>query len=149
VTTLVLKELITTLEQDINFNLNVRYNIGALIPYIYMHNAPAGTFTIELIKSSVTIFSNTFTSVDLKASLGTTDNYAHVFYPIVPTDTVQIERGIYTVKLSSSGYTYNSSSFLGWCQQYVNIQGTLDYVPANYSENPLSIRVKTYKEGIK
>jgi len=144
-TTLVVTDLVTDLEQDVRFNLNTRCNVAALYPYLLMFNSPAGTFEFELIKSSVTIFSKTFTSADIKTSLSTSNNYAHVFYPIIPTNPIQIEKGLYTIKISASGYTATSSSYLGWIQQYEHIQTDLDYTPANDSENPVSIRIKEYE----
>lgn len=144
-TTLLVDKLGTSLEQNITVTGTERVHIAAFIPYLYVFNIPAGTFTFQLIKSSVTIFSQSFTVADIKTSLGTTNNYMHCFYPIIPTSLVQMASGIYTVKISSSGYAATESSYLGWIRQHENIQNGLEYVPTSDRQNPLAIRIKTYK----
>jgi hypothetical protein len=143
--TLLVDKIGTSLQQDITVTGNDRIHIGAFIPYLYVYNSPAGTFTFELIKSSITIFSQTFTSADIKTSLSTTNNYIHTFYPIVPSVLVQMSEGNYTVKISSSGYSPTEASYLGWIRQHENIQNGIDYTPTNDRQNPLAIRIKLYK----
>lgn len=145
--TLLVQELTTELSQELRYSLSKRCQIGAFIPYLYMHNAPAGTFIIDLLNSDDDIImSKSFTCSDIKTSLSTSDNYAHVFYPIIPTSPIQIEYGTYTIKLSASGYTYSSGSYLGWIQQFENIQNIMDYVPADSTENSLALRIKEWHE---
>lgn len=137
------------LEQEIRLERSDRYHIGALSPYIYMHNSPSGTFTITLKRGIETIFSKSFTSAEIKTALGTTNNYAHVFYPIIPDNPIQLESGLYTVVLSSSGYSKTISSFLGWIRQHEDLNNTLDYVPDSDFQNPFAIRLKILDRGIK
>ncbi len=144
-TTLLVDKLGTSLEQNITVTGTERVHIAAFIPYIYVYNNPAGTFTFQLIKSSVVIFSQSFTSADIKTSVGTANNYIHSFYPIVPTVLVQMLAGNYTVKITSSGYTATEASYLGWIRQHENIQNEIDYTPTSDRKNPLAIRIKTYK----
>lgn len=146
---LVVEELVSTnLEQEIRLERSSRYHVGAISPYIYMHNAPSGTFTITLKRGVETIFAKSFTCADIKTALGTLNNYAHVFYPIIPDAPVQLESDLYTVVLSSSGYTMNASSFLGWIRQHEDLNNILDYVPTADYENPFSIRLKILDRGI-
>ena len=143
--TLLVQQLETELSQEIRYSSSTRCNIAALIPYIYLHNAPDGTFTFDLLNSDdEVVFSQDFDSADIKASIPTTNNYAHVFYPIVPNNPIQIESGLYTIKLSASGYSPSSTSYLGWIQQFENLQLPMEYVPANDTEKPLAIRIKQY-----
>ena len=144
-TTLLVDKLGTSLEQNITVTGNDRVHIAAFSPYLYVYNSPSGTFTFQLIKSSVVIFSQSFTVADIKTSLGTANNYVHVFYPIVPTVLVQMLEGNYTVKITSSGYTATEASYLGWIRQHENIQNGIDYTPTSDRKNPLAIRVKIYK----
>jgi len=147
-TTLVSQTLETELVQEIRFNLSTRLHLGAMIPYLFMFNSPDGVFTFNLLKGVQTIFSKSFTCADIRASLSTMDDYAHVFYPIIPDDLIQIENGLYTFKLTASGYTNTQASFLGWIQQHENIQNEMDYIPKNDEANSFAIRFKEYKEGI-
>lgn len=146
--TLLVQTLETELSQVYEFTMDKRQEIVAIIPYLYVHNAPAGTFTLSLITNSETVFSQTFTSQDVLDSLETTDDYARVFFPIVPLVHIQLERGEFTIKLSSTGYTNTSSSFLGWIQQHEDLNNELSYTPSGDDQNPLALRLKIYKEGI-
>jgi hypothetical protein len=146
--TLLVQGLKTELSQVFNLKLSERYMIGAFSPYLYIHNAPAGTFLFEVIKNSVTIFESFFTSDSLLDDMGTIHNHAHVFFPFMPDFPVQLSKGEFTVKLSASGYTYTDSSFIGWVQQHENIQNEMDYVPVTDDQNSLAMRLKIYKQGL-
>ena len=141
-------KLTTILEQEVDYTLNKRAHIGAIYPYIVMVGAPTGDFTFGLIKGVTTLFSKTFDCDDIKLSLTTTDNNAHAFYPIIPTNPTQIEKGSYKLRLSASGYTATSTSYLGWAQQFEDIQNEMSYTPSGDEQNSLAFRVKVYKEGV-
>lgn len=147
-TTLVVNPIGSSLEQEFTYNLNDRCHIGAFYPYLVLINAPSGTFNCELIKGGITLFSKAFTSADIKLSLTTSDNFAHAFYPVIPTNPVQIEKGTYKLKISTSGYTETSSSYLAWAQQFEDIQNEMSYTTSGDNENSLAFRLKIYKEGI-
>lgn len=147
-TTLVCQTLYTELTQEVFYGSRERLQIGCFSPYLLMMNSPVGTFNLEVIGTNGTVFSESFNSSDIKASIPTTDNYAHVFYPVIPTNPVQIEYGSFTIKLTASGYTPTNSSFLGWIQQHENIQNEMTFTPSNDAENSLAVRFKSYKEGI-
>jgi hypothetical protein len=148
VTTLVVNPIGASLEQEFTYNLNNRCHIGAFYPYIVMIGSPAGIFTCELIRSGDTLFSKSFASSDVKLSLGTTDNYAHAFYPIIPDSPIQIEKGLYKLKISTSGYSETTSSYMAWAQQFEDIQNEMSYTPSGIEQNSLAFRLKIYKEGI-
>jgi hypothetical protein len=148
VTTLVTEPLTASISQDFTVDINERIHVGAFLPYLYLHNSPAGTFTITVSGQGGVIYSKSFTSTDIKAALNTTDNYAHVFYPIIPDEPIQISKGDYTISLEASGYTYSNNSFLGWLKQFENIQNENSYNPIAVDSYPVAFRVKVLKEGI-
>jgi hypothetical protein len=149
VTTLVIEKLQTELFQEVRYNNSDRVHVGAFIPYLYLHNAQADYFTFELEKDSVVLFSKNFTVSEIKSALPTTDNYIHVFYPIIPSNPVQIESGLYKFKLiAGTNYINSPTSFIGWIKQHEDIQNQMDYIPVDDSQNSFSIRYKSYKEGI-
>ena len=136
------------LEQEFRLALESRYNIGAFIPYLFMFNAPVGTFTFSIIDSdSNTVFTQDFTSTDIKQALNTSDNYAHSFHPIIPENPCLLERGLYTARLSASGYT-TVGGHLGWIRQHEDLNNVLDYTPLTDADNPLALRLKIYEQGI-
>ena len=140
-TTLVLDELITTLSQDFTINLNRRYSIEGIRPYIYMHNAPAGTFTLSLKEGVTTLVSQTFDSAEIKSDLSTSDNFAHIWKRLVFSTPFQLSKGTYTLELSSSGYTFAESAYIGWIREYENVfnetSGTIDTL----FDNPFSFQI--------
>lgn len=146
-TTLVIETLNDELSQDIRLSGDERYSIGAIIPYLYIHNSPSGTFTLRIISGMSEVFSQSFTSSDIRTSIPTTDNYAHVFYPVVPVNPLQLDSGTYTVKITASSYSPTSVSFLAMIRQHEDLNNTLDYVPLSDDQNPLAIRLKVYKRG--
>ena len=119
-------------------------HVAAFVPYLLLYNAPAGTFTLSLLKNAVTIFSKNFTSADIKTSIGTSDNYAHVYYAVVPTNPLAIEEGEYVLKISSSGYTASETSYLGWVRRFDELTPTTSYTPYTDMQNPLVYRIKIY-----
>jgi len=144
--TAILTEILETeLSQDVNVTTETWKNVAAIYPYLTLYNSPAGTFTFSVIKNAVTLFSKTFTSQDIKDSIPTSDNYAHVFYPIIPTDLLPLGAGLHTFKISASGYSWSESSYLGWNKQFEDIQNEMDYTPAGQHQYSLAYRIKVYK----
>lgn len=144
--TLLVQTLYTQLEQEIEYTGENRVLMAAFIPYLYFHNVTGATFRFEIERDSSVIFSQEFTSSDISASVG--GQYAHVFYPIVPTNPVQLEAAVYTFRiLAVSGYTAGAS-FIGWIQQYQDTQNSMDYIPKDDSQISFAIRFKQYQEGI-
>lgn len=134
------------LEQEIEFISSRRCNIAAFIPYIYYHNAAGAVFKFEIIKGASVIFQQTFTSLDIVDSVGGV--YAHVFYPIIPVNPVQIQSGVYKFRIAPvSGYT-PGNTFIGWIKQFEDTQNKMSYIPTDDSQLTYAIRFKEYTEGI-
>jgi len=145
-TTLLIETLYDQLEQEFTLSNEERYSIGCISPYLYMHNAPAGTFTLSIISGATTVFSQSFTSNDIKTATYLTDDYAHVFFPIVPVNPLQLDAGTYKIRLSASGYTA-TGSFMGWIRQHEYLNNIITYTPEADDHNPLAFRIKVYKRG--
>ena len=145
-TTLVNTILETELNQNVTYSNETRLSIAAFYPYLLMYNSPVGTFSFSIFKGVEEIYTKAFTSADIKSSIETTDNYAHVFFSIIPENPIQIEKGVYTFKLQASGYTLSTSSYLAWIQQHENIQTELESEIENFTELPFSVRIKSYTE---
>jgi hypothetical protein len=145
---LLVETLKDNLSQEIRYEGEDRLSMAAFIPYLYCHNV-SGTFTFQVLNGSDILVSESFTVEDIKESLGSASNYLHVFYPIIPTNPVQIENGNYTFKLiAPEGYVPSQGSFMGWIKQFENIQNSMDYNRSSDSQNTFAIRFKSYKEGI-
>lgn len=142
---LLVETLQTELVQDIDFEGEKRVEIAAFIPYIYFHNVTGAVFTFEIERDTEIIFSQDFTSEEIRAKTG---NYAHVFYPIIPINPVQIEAGSYKFRIKAKSGYLAGEQFIGWIKQYVDVQNEMSYTPIDDSQNTFAIRFKKYREGI-
>lgn len=140
--TLLVDPLITTLEKTVYFSYG-RTQIACISPYLYIHNAPAGTFTLLLEGDNSEEITISFTAAEVLASVDAVGNYAHVLYPLIPLLPAQVERGTYVIRLISSGYTYSEGSYIGWIRQHENPNDVFTST-GNDFENPLATRIKAY-----
>lgn len=115
---LAVSELVNALEQEFTYTKNVRTQVEAMRPYIYVHNSPSGTFYFDIIQDSTTIYTASFSSSDLYTALDTTDDYAHLFYKLDFGEEVYIDKGTYTLKMRHSGYSYSNTSWIGWVHMH-------------------------------
>lgn len=143
---LLVETLQTELVQDIDYEGETRVEIAAFIPYIYFHNVTGAVFTFEIEKDSEIIFTQDFTSEEIRLATG---NYAHVFFPIIPINPVQIEAGSYKFRIKAKSGYLAGEQFIGWIKQYVDVQNEMSYTPTSSASNTFAIRFKKYREGIK
>lgn len=145
---LLVETLKSSLVQEIEYSGSDRLSMAAFIPYLYCHNI-SGTFTFQVLNGTEILVDESFTIDQIKESMNTVSNYLHVFYPIIPSNPVQIENGNYTFKLiAPNGYFPTQSSFIGWIKQHEDIQNSMNYNPSSSESNSFAIRFKSYKEGI-
>lgn len=142
---LLVETLQTELVQDIDYEGETRVEIAAFIPYIYFHNVTGAVFTFEIERDSEIIFTQDFTSEEIRLVTG---NYAHVFYSIIPINPVQIEAGSYKFRIKAKSGYLAGEQFIGWIKQYVDVQNEMSYTPIDDSQNTFAIRFKKYREGI-
>jgi len=138
---LVLDTLVTTLSQSITLTQNRRVTIRAISLKVVMFNAPAGTFTLKVKSGANTLTSKTFTSADIKSDLSTADNYAYLWKVLDFSGNLQLENGTYTLEISSSGYTFSESAYLGWIRPHENIFNTGDGSNDSILNNPFGFRI--------
>lgn len=135
----VVDELITTLTQQINLKNDKIYHIEGLKIRLIMYNAPAGTFTLSIKSGATTLASVNFTSADIKSDLSTSDNYALIDKAL--NIVAPLKKGSYDFVLSSSGYTYSQSSFIGWVKSHENIFNSQESVATSFLDNPFDVLI--------
>lgn len=146
--TIIAEQLETTISQTINMKAYRKYELAGLKAKLYMHNAPAGTFTLALKSGGNTLWSDTFTSAELQSDLSTANNYLWIWKAFTFSTPIIIKSGTYTLELSSSGYTYAYSSFMGWIKDYESIFHELEDTPVQDGiDNPHSFRLFEYKKA--
>ena len=139
--TLVVEELITSLDQEITLQKSIQ--IVTIRPWIYSHNNPVGTFSFNIYGTSGLVRSFSFSNSELKTQSGVTEDYFHSYFSIQMAPFL-LTRGVYTIKLEHFGYTYNANSFLGWCKDILPIGKTYG-TAENYTDNPFSFNIIEYK----
>jgi len=145
-TTLVVNPIENSMVATMEYEGYERLKLAAVIPYLYFHNKSNDNITFTMAKDGVEVFSDTFTAADVKTALGTTDNYFHVYYPITPSNPIQLTAGTYTFTIDAPNYS--PDGFVGWIQQHEDVQTPFSYESSDSSQNPLTIRFKEYREGI-
>lgn len=138
---LIVDELITELVQE--FKVSSPINLASIRPWIYSHNNPSGNFNLSLYRDGNLLKSFPFTNSELKIALNVTEAYFHGRYAIASTPFI-LNRGTYELKLSASGYVYDTNSFLGWCKD-LNPNCEVYGVNDNYTSNPYSFTLISYK----
>lgn len=146
-TTLVVEQLETTLSQEFTVTSNRRAQLYAIRPYLYMHNTPLGTFSLELKRGSDVLTTKTFTCSDIQSDLSTANDYAHIYKALLLDSPVMIEKGTYTLELSASGYSFSESAYLGWIREYENQFYTVSGNYNNSFELPFSFQLFEFREG--
>lgn len=131
------QELITELEQQINFSGETKRIISGVKIGLVMYNSPSGTFNLALKDlSNNTIASKDFTSDDIKTGLNTSDNYAYLNLPLEFDNILCVKNGSYKFVLSASGYTFSDSSFLGWIKPFQDIYNAREDDFESVESNP-------------
>lgn len=141
-TTIVVEEFRTTLVQDFTWGRSPRAHVTAVRPYLYLHNTPAGTFTMAVLNASSTVLaSQTFTAQDVYDGLSTTDDYSHAFFRVAFANKIHLPAGDYKLRLSASGYSFAESSYMGWIREHEYSKVPTTFVPTSDLANPLSYEI--------
>jgi len=145
---IVVEPLKTTLTQTINFTDLKRRKINGIRPYIYMHNAPAGTFTLTVKQGVVTLSSIDFDSAEIKSDLSTSDNFAHLDKLLIPPNGLILAGGSYDFILSSTGYTFSEASYLGWAVPYESVYNEIEGNERRALQLPFGIQLFTEVDAL-
>lgn len=133
----------TTLIQEFKIKRN-RLNLTAVRPWLYLHNDPAGTFTLTLKDGANILDSSDFTVSDLKNGAGLNDNEYHKgFFKIDLRATLQHDR-LYSLELSSSGYSFSGSSYLGWIKEFENLTNSFSESIWTFHQKPFGYQLWGY-----
>jgi len=144
--TLIVQELNTTLTQTIFVEQRIR--IDSLRPKVYLHNDPAGTFTFSVKEGSTILGSASLDIATIKTNAVFANNQYHYgFIRWQFADNLVLNRGTYTIELTSSGYTFSPSSYFGWIREYEALTNNItEGQVANLDiENPLSVQIWSYE----
>jgi hypothetical protein len=141
VSTLVYDTLETELVQEIVIGNHLGVQSPMISPMLFFLNNPAGTFTLGIYKGATLLIEKSFTVADLKTQLNTTDMSGYLYYHVI-FGGVNLPFGFYNLKLTSSGYTFSTSSLLAWCKDWEsNFNATVEITPIEFTQYPLAVRI--------
>ncbi len=141
----VVERLEGSMSQTFTLANDENYNVAYIRPLLYVYNSPAGTFTLTVTQGTFTQSVN-FTASDIQTALGTSDDYFYAWYRLNFTDQLSLKKGNFTITLSSSGYTFSESAWLGWVQEHEFRFNDLSYTPASDDDGPLSTQLFVYRK---
>jgi hypothetical protein len=149
VTDLLVEEFVDELEQPFTWNFRTRAQLAAIMPYIYVHNNPAGAFTLSVLDSlDNLIAAESFDAADVYAAIEVDPGvrpYAHVHLPLLLASPKSLPPGEYKLKLESTGYTFSESSYLAWVKEHENLCVPLGYSPTSHAQNPMTYKLWVYE----
>ena len=142
---LVVEELRNELNQDFVLTSQKNYEIYAIKIYLFANNASSivGNFRLGIYDGLQEVAFKTFDISDIVSQSNIQEEYFHSWYPIFFDNPVILQKGSYNFKLTSTGYSYASNSFIGWIREHENLKVPITYEPKNSLQNPLSYEVYT------
>lgn len=140
-TTFVIHELVTNLIQPFNVNVGYRLQMHTVRPYLFFNDAPAGTFTLGLYSGATLLDSDSITFAQIKSYIATTDDYIAAFCSFRFSSNPVLNPGVYSLKLTSTGYAYDQAIYVGWISLHENLINQITYSPVSDEENPLTYQL--------
>jgi hypothetical protein len=111
----------------------------ALRAKMYVHDLPEGNFAFKIMQDATEVKSFPFTSLDLQQKLQLTDDYFWGDFAF--EGLFFLTRGEYQIRLESSGYTFQESSFIGWVKDFEEIGRRVIGDPFDFSQYPFSFNL--------
>lgn len=132
------------------FTLPKEKRVTSIAPKLHFFNNPPGTFTIE-IKEGATVRgtkSLTVTEINtlMTAQLGSALDFKVGYFNFIFDAPINLKRAVeYTIKLSTSGYTFSGVSSVAWVKEYLNVTNELTDTPINDLSRAFSYRLWGYE----
>jgi hypothetical protein len=138
---LLVEELISEISQEFQLIGGKIFHANGIRPYLYAHNNPLGTFTFTLLSGVNELSSVSFTSSQLYSALQTSDDFIHLVYDLEFPHVLPLKNGVYKLKLTASGYTFNPDCFLGWVKEHEDLKFPVSTIPTSDDQNPLTFEL--------
>lgn len=93
--------------------------VKAVRPRLYFHNDPAGTFTLSILQGSTVLKSKSLTmAAIITGASWTAGQYHHGMLNFEFDSPLVLYPESYVVQLTSTGYTFSESSYVGWIKSH-------------------------------
>lgn len=110
--TLVVDELITTLEQDLI--VTSKLVVERVLPHLYIQGTPSGTIQLRIM-SGATVASTA--TLDLTSTISAAEKTLANYHGYVSFQFAKppiLKPGTYTLELTTQTYAYDAGAFVGW-----------------------------------
>lgn len=133
---LLVHELSTNgLKQELNILENL--NVLSVRPHLYKHNNPSGSLKLQLLDENEKKISE---SSSILISDISNSSYFHGYVRF--NCNWQLRDGVnYFIKLVGVGYSFNESSYIGWCSDYDLRKVNADYSPNDSFHSALDLEL--------
>lgn len=134
---------VTPLVQDFTIpDHDYRFNLFAVRPLLMLYNDPVGTFTFTLKDGADVLASFDFDMQYFKDNTDFLNNQFHYGFFKIPLKAVLNSYRTYTLELSSSGYTFDGTSYISWLKEFEDITNTFtDDTIWSYREKPFGYQL--------
>lgn len=139
---LAVAELKTELYQDLVATSNT--DIHAVRLHLYKHNSPAGSLIVKLADTQGKVFATSDT-VSISSITGT---FFHGYVRFLVSYPIK-KNTQFRVYLTSSGYTFGESAYIGWCNDFDLRKYTATYSPNQSTRAALDLEVWSKSERVR
>jgi hypothetical protein len=133
---LLVEELKTTLSQSLTVGDNNVFAV-AVRPHLYKHGSPTGSVRMQIQDENGKLIAQ---SAAVAISAISSENYFHGYVRFDFTEPLK-SGSTYQFVLSSTGYTYSSSAFVGWCKDFDLRKYPSDYSPSDGMRSSFDLEI--------
>ena len=132
---LLVTELVGTISQTVVPSKND--NVQAIRVGLYKHNNPAGSFKVEIqnTEGKLVASSNYLSVADISS-----DAFYHGFIKFDISAHLKKDQE-YKIVLTSTGYTFSESAYIGWCNSFDLSSYSPSYEVKNNIYSPLRLEI--------
>lgn len=112
---------------------------------LYFHDRPAGNFSLSFYQNGNKLYSYPFTSMQAFEAIGATKSY-YFWADLALKGICNLPEGDLELRLEATGYTFSSSSWLGWCKDFTGYEGKLLSTPTDFTDYPYMFTLVQYRE---
>jgi hypothetical protein len=145
-----MKVLTRTLTSSLSQTITVekRMIVKAIRPRIVLYNDPAGTFTFSIKQGATVLATKSLTLAEILSGAGlSAGQYHHGFVNWEFDQQVVLNKEVYTIELTTSGYTFSEASYFGWVRDHEDLTNRItdDSNILSDVDNPLTVQIWGYQ----
>ena len=120
--------------------------------HLYKHNSPSGTFTMQITDNSDNVITSkglTVSEMQSSGSAALSQNLYRGYISFELSQPVALRAGTFKIKLTSSGYTFAESAYIGWLKDWDDTKPSItDASTPKPADSPFDFEIYSLK-GVK